>query len=918
MRVTILVLSVLVSSVALAKTPAPGELSFEVNQGQTDARVKFLSRQRDSTLFLTPTEVTLQARTDTVRMTLRGANGAPEAKGEELQSARSNYFIGADRSKWRRDIPHYGRVRFANVYPGIDVVYYGKDGELEYDWVVQPGANPAKIRMQFAGARKVRVDSLGDLVLETAGGEIREKKPVIYQENTNGRVAGHYVLLNNHEVGFEIAHWDKRRKLVIDPVLVYASYFGGTHTEEPNAIAVDGNGNAYITGYTASSNFPTVNAEQPVNNALQTAFVSKVSADGSKLIYSTYLGGSTADFGIAIAVDTSGSAFVTGWTRSKDFPVVNAYQGTYPSKDLGYSGFVTKLSPSGGALVFSTYLGGDASSQPNGIAVDGSGNAYIAGGTDSSDFATTAGVIHGGPNPKSLGYPFLVKMSGTGSLVYSTFLNNGDLDGIASVPNAVAADGSGNAYVTGYTAQKNFTLVNPVQTTYSGSQAVFVMKVNPSASAIIYSTYLGGGNEDEGIAIAADSSGNTYVTGRTSNMSFPLVNPIQKTFGGGSSFYHAFVMEIAAAGSKIVYSTYLGGSESDAGVGIAVDAAGHTWVAGTTGSSDFPIVDSLGTPYRGEMLFLSEVAGGGSNLLFSSYLASVIGYQGGSGRAAGMALDASGNAYLVADNSTSNGPADSTALGGSSSILVFKVGVPAGPVIAANGVVNGASFQAPIVPGSWATILGSGLSAVTDTWDNLIVNGKLPTAVDQVSVTVGGQAAFVYYVSGGQINFIVPDVPLGSQPVVVTNSVGKSNTENVTVAATAPAFFLWPNNQAVATRQDFSYAVANGTFAGTTTVAAKPGDVIILWGTGFGPTSPPAPVGMETPSTTTYNTASAVSVSVGGKPATVYGAALAPVFAGLYQIAIQIPASLANGEYPVVAEIAGTSSPQTTMIAIHQ
>lgn len=240
------------------------------------------------------------------------------------------------------------------------------------------------------------------------------------------------------------------------------------------------------------------------------------------------------------------------------------------------------------------------------------------------------------------------------------------------------------------------------------------------------------------------------------------------------------------------------------------------------------------------------------------------------------------------------------------------------PTITANGVVNGASFQSGIVPGSWATIQGSNLSSVTDTWDNFIVNGKLPTTVDGVSVTVGGAPAYVYYISGSQINFIVPEAISGPQPVTVKNAAGTSAAETVTVKPFGPAFFGWPKNQVVATRQDFTLAAADGTFAGTTTVPAKPGDTIILWGTGFGSTIPAAPSGIETPSSVTYNTSTLPTIDINKVPAKVLGAALAPGFAGLYQVAIEVPSTLGNGDWPLVATIGGVSSPNGMVLTVQE
>jgi uncharacterized protein (TIGR03437 family) len=888
-------------------------LSFEANQGQTDACVQFLSRGRDRTLFLTSTEAVLRIHNSVVRMKLAGASGTSKAAGAEPQMAKSNYFTGSDPANWRTGIPNYGRVRFNAVYPGIDLVYYGRDGQLEYDWLVQPGADPSKIRLKFDGVQKMRVDANGDLVLETGAGEIREKKPKLYQDR---EIAGRYVLRGGNEAVFAVGPYDRAKQLVIDPAVVYSAYFGGSATGGTNAVAADGSGNAYITGYTDSTDFPVVNPEQGTLNGNSNVFISKLSADGSKLIYSTYLGGSNSDIGIGIAVDSAGNALVTGWTDSKDFPVANAYQGQYSSKILSYNAFVTKLNAAGNTLVFSTYLGGDTTDQANAIAVDGSGNAYVTGGTDSSNFPTTPGAIHGGANLGGKGFVFLTKMSGSGALVYSTFLNAGDLDGIDSVAQGVAADTTGNAYVTGYTGQKDIILANALQSTYKGSQGIFVAKINPSGSALVYSTYLDGSGKDQANAIAADSAGNAYVTGSTTSTDFPTVNALQSKNPGTLV---AFATKINPTGSALVYSTYLGGSAGDLGFGIGVDATGKAWIAGTTDSLNFPMVSPFqGTfKYPGPDLFVSQLSADGSTLLFSSYGFDVYAYQGGSGRA-GMTVDQAGNVYVTSLTSGRNPLPNAVQLTpGNSNLLVLKIaGASAGPNI--TSVVNGASFQPGIVPGSWATIQGSGLSTVTDTWDNLIVNGQLPTKVDGVSVTVGGQNAYVYYISAGQINFIVPEVPAGSQPVVVSNSAGTSAAVNVAVNTFGPAFFPWPDNQVVATRQDFSLAAKNGSFAGLATTPAKPGDTIILWGSGFGPTNPAAGQGEETPNNATYSTDTLPTVTVDNVSATVDGAALAPGFAGLYQVAIQVPSSLGNGDWPIVATIGGVSSPSGMVLTVQQ
>jgi uncharacterized protein (TIGR03437 family) len=882
-------------------------LSFEANQGQTDARVQFLSRGHAQTLFLTSTEAVLRTGHDVFRMKLAGANPSSKAEGSELRVGKSNYFVGNDPAKWRTGVAQYGRVRFAEVYPGIDVVYYGKDGQLEYDWIVKPGANPAKIRLQFEGVEKMHVDANGDLVLETASGEIREKRPLVYQAR---EIAGRYVI-RGREAAFEVGPYDRGKQLVIDPVLAYTSYLGGSGNDWGTGIAMDSSGNAYVTGLTESTDFPLSHAFQSTNppstdesETSDDAFVSKISADGSTLIYSTFIGGTGSDSANAIAVDASGDAYITGSTQSTDFPLSNAFQ----SKNLGAfsNSFVTKLNPAGSALVFSTYLGGDQSDTGFGIAVDSAGNAYITGNTNSDNFPLVNPIE--GINPgDSFPSAFLTKMSADGStLIYSTYL--GGYKG-QDIGYGVAVDSSGSAYVAGTTSAPDLPIVNGFQAASKNTgDTGFIMKINPAGSSIVYSTYLGGSIIDHLYALAVDSSGNAYVTGSTNSKDFPTVNALQSSGGPG-----AFVSKINATGSALVWSTYLGGGGS-AGYGIAVNSSGEAWVTGTMSPSNFPSVNPLLTTDDGA-IFGAQFSADGSSLLFSSPLWIGTEMQGG------IAVDASGAVYVtgevsVNDTSTATGFQPNFG-GGQEDAYVLKIaGGPVAPSI--SGVSNGASFQPGIVPGSWATIQGGNLSSKTDTWDSFIVNGKLPTSVDDVSVTVGGQSAYVYYISAGQINFIVPEVPAGTQPVVVTNSAGSSPPVNATVNTFGPAFFPWPDSQVVATRQDFTYAVKNGTFAGLTTTPAKPGDTIILWGTGFGPTNPAPGQGEETPSNATYSTDTLPTVTIDNVSATVYGAALAPGFAGLYQVAIQVPVSLSDGDWPVVASIGGVSSPDGMVLTVAQ
>jgi hypothetical protein len=534
-------------------------LSFEENQGQVDGKVKFLSRGSGYTLFLTPTEAVLAlsaqssnpkdlkgarreqpptTKSSVLRMKLVGANPSPQVAGLEELPGKSNYFIGSDSSKWRTNLATYAKVKYREVYPGIDLVYYGNQRQLEYDWIVSPGAETEAIRFAIEGAKRIKLDSKGDLVLAIAGGDVRLHKPVVYQETDGVRheVAGSYVKRTNQELGFRLAEYDPAKPLVIDPVLVYSTYLGGRGQEGESftreAIAVDSLGNAYVIGNTKSTDFPTANPLQPAfPGSHYAAFVTKFHPTGSALVYSTYLGGSAGEDGSGIAVDSSGNAYVTGSTSSTNFPTVNPLQ---PANAGAGDAFVTKINPTGSALIYSTYHGGSSVDMGNGIAVDSLGNAYVTGETFSTDFPTANPF-----QPSSLGLPdaFVTKFNLSGSLlVYSTFLGGG----FREEGKGIAVDSSGNAYVTGSTSSTNFPTVNPLQADNAGGPGgddAFVTKINPSGSALIYSTYHGGSSYDSGNGIAVDTLGNAYVMGQTDSNNLPLANPFQSVPGGGRDVF---------------------------------------------------------------------------------------------------------------------------------------------------------------------------------------------------------------------------------------------------------------------------------------------------------------------------------------------------------------------------------------------
>lgn len=492
---------------------------------------------------------------------------SPQVKiaGMDPQAGRVNYLRGSDPQKWRTGIPTYGAVAYLGAYPGIDLKFYGAGRQLEYDVIVQPGADPGQVRFQYRGIQGLEVTREGDLTVHLpGGGSLVQKKPVIYQVIDGVRTprTGGFKLVsgkNSRGYGFRVASYDKRYPLIIDPVLVYSTYLGGASYDAGYAMAVDRSGNAYITGSTFSGDFPTKEAYRSNNSGNSDVFVTKLNAGGDALVYSTYLGGSGAEEGYGIAVDGDGNAYVTGYTDSNNFPTRNAYQS---SRKGSTDAFITKLNAAGNDLVYSTYLGDGIDDAAYALAVDRNGYVYVTGETF---------------NSYSLYNIFTARFDPVGGLVYRVILTGSNDDS----GYGVGVDKNGNAYVTGETQSPDFsTTAGAPQAEFAGASDAFVTKLN-TIGAVVYSTFLGGANEDAGYGIAVDGNGCAYVTGSTYSTDFPLMKPAQATKKGGSD---AFVAKLNAAGTGLVYSTYLGQDNDDEGYGIALDRIGAAYITGWTAS----------------------------------------------------------------------------------------------------------------------------------------------------------------------------------------------------------------------------------------------------------------------------------------------------------------------------------------------
>ena len=640
--------------VAAAQARLP--LAFEENRGQSDPAVRFLARLPGRLAFLEDDGVWLSApdggdgaapgAAEPFGISLVGAESS-RPSGERRLPGATNYLIGDDPSQWRRGVPGFSRVRYPGVYPGIDLVYYGNAGRLEFDFEVASGADPGRIRLSLGGAAAATLEPNGDLCLAAGSEERRLRAPDVYQTvgQERRRIAARYALFSAGDgstvptVGFRVGPHDPSSPLVIDPVLLYSTYLGGSDYDEVDAIAVDPEGNAYVTGRTYSTNFPaTAGVPQHSYGGNEDTYVTKINASGTAIVYSTYLGGSDRDFGNAIAVDALGQAVVGGRTISANFPgaASSPIQNAKRGED---DGFVARLDATGSNVLFSTYLGGSSTEKVEALALDPDGNILVAGQTDSANFPGTAGNAFGSAY-KGNSDGFVAKLdSGGFSLLYAAYLGGSGIEGAS----AIASDRRGNAYVAGGTESSNFTGTesSPIQKTLRGSSDGYLVKIDRRGTRIVFATYLGGSADDFADAVKIDPDGDAVVAGYTQSTDFPGTSGgFQPTNHGNTD---AFVAKFDALGSAIVSATYLGGSGEDYVDALGLDALGGVYIAGYTESSNFPgaagsaIQPSYGGQGDG---FVARLAPDLRALAYSTYL-------GGSGNDEAYAIAVHANSAHV-------------------------------------------------------------------------------------------------------------------------------------------------------------------------------------------------------------------------------------------------------------------------------
>lgn len=646
-------------------------ITFEENEGQAGSGVRFLARPSGELVLLEDQQAVLVAgvpagknkmtgkamRFTKVRVKFSGANKRPTVVPMELQTSVSNYLLGNDPAKWHTRLKQYAKVAYKELYPGIDLVFYGNQRHLEHDFVVAPNADYRQIALRISSGGKLRMEADGSVHAGAEGGEIIFSRPKIYQHKGGQEVlvSGGFQLKNAHELGFRIGSYDKSEPLIIDPVLSYSTYIAGSQGDLATAIATDQDGSAYVTGLTFSADFPLVGAWQSNCKNCQGAadvFVTKVNPSGTGLVFSTFLGGSNYDQGNSIAVDSAGNVVVGGNTSSPDFPTKNPLLTAFPVNQT--EGFITSLSADGSALNFSTFVGGNGGASVAGVTTDGQNQVYATGGTDSSDFPVTPATNVIGVAPA---YPlddlFVIKLNPAGQIVFATTIGpdpqQQQFNNIfvpASGTNIVV-DAEHNIYLAGAASQGFPVTPGAWQTNYIGPPPdcgsctmAFAAKMKPDGSGFTYATYLGGSGGDQVAGLAVDDTGNAFLLGNTSSTDFPV------TAGAFSATPAlAFVTKLNASGSALLYSTYLGGTPSFGGGfslarGIAINAGGEAYVTGFTNSPDFPLKNPIQTvippdPFGGGGIttYVTKFNAAGNQILFSTLFSGSVGTQ-----AAGIVL----------------------------------------------------------------------------------------------------------------------------------------------------------------------------------------------------------------------------------------------------------------------------------------
>ncbi len=992
---------------------------FEQNAGQSAPDTLFSARDARGTLEITTSgaRAVLVRRdrdgnvsSDSVALLFPGANWKI-VEGLDKQSSTTNLIQGNRPDKWISGVPHFGAVRVKQAYPGIDIVFHSRNGLVEFDFEVAPGADPARARFSFPG-RKAELLADGSLRVKTAAGDLSVPRPVAWTEDGRS-VESRFHLRGASEARVRLGTYDKSKRLTIDPALSYLTYWGGSGSETPAAMAVDSAGNIYLAGSTGSTGFPvSSNAYQRTSGGNLDAFVSKFSPAGV-LIYSTLIGGRDRDFINGIGVDSQGSVYFCGATASTNFPLATPIQETNKGGSTGLDAMFGKLNPAGTALVYSTYYGGNFTDQARGCTVDADGHLYVAGYTVSDNFPFTPGSFQTSNRSPIGGNGFVVKVAPAGDkAVFSTYLggsidddlygialdrnrniyvvggsvsanyptvgayqptNRGNVDAVLTKLSAagtgilfstfigssmqdiafgVEVDGNDNVFVVGVTASPQFpTTPNAIKKELQGPTDMFLMKFDASGATVQSSTLFGGNRSEEPFRVAVDRSGSLYVVGTTGSSGITPVDAVQPESGGGND---AFLLKVNPAMDAVQMFTYLGGSSDDLGLAMALDGSGRVMVAGLAISTNLATTPNAAQRSSGGGAdgFLAIIDNSPAatpftvsttRLTFSGAPGASVPRQQFNIRAATgtpeWTIDATtlrGGAWLTATPARGSGNAtidvgvnttglaagtyegtlavNNTRLGTRTIVAVILNVASAGGTVPDNGVVSAATFAGGgVAPGLLVTVFGSGIGPAALTTAQVTPDGKLSSTVADTRVLFDDVAAPLVYASAGQVSAIVPYAVAGKATTMMQVEYRgvKSNPVSLRVVETAPGLFT-----ANSSGKGPGAILNEDSSVNTESTPAKPGSIVVLYGTGEGITDPAGQDGLL--ATSVYpKPRQPVTVRIGGKETEVLYAGAAPgLVAGVFQINVRIPADLEAGAHPVVVQIGAASSPADVTVAV--
>jgi len=963
----------LAAACAFSSPRHPLPISFEKNSGQTSAQVRYFGRVPGAEIWLLDSGavlgVKLKGRQAVLRMTGEGAKRHPRMDATEPLGARANYFIGNDPAKWRTRVPLFARVSYHDFYPGIDLAFHGDGHALEYDWILAPRADPLAIRMSFEGADHIMIEESGDLVLAMGDFEVRHKRPKLLQDGRE--VAGHFVRRGS-SIGFEVAGYDTTRPLTIDPVLTYASYLGGAESDFAAGVAFDPQGALLLVGGTSSINLPAKNGlflSPPNTNgyAMVAKFDPTVSGADS-LVWLSFIGGTYYDQGEAIATDSAGAVYITGYTESANFPTKNPFQPAFATKyNCNFQGingttvtapcndgFISKLAPTGDTLIYSSYIGGEADDGGAAVFVDSAGIAYVAGVSGSPDFITTPTGYQRRLNG-SLGSTFngfVAKVDPTGKLLYSTLIGGVGSDFVRGV----TVDSQGDVILVGDTTSTNFPTANALKATLSATRDGFVAELKTSMlgpAQLIYSTYVGGTGGDTSLrGVAVDTQGAIYAVGGTNSAQYPTTG--QSTTAAAllprvnavpdpndpnplGLLQDAVVTKLNPAltgQAQLIYSTYLGGSGYDDAYGVALDSTGKIVLAGATDSPDFPVTaDGFQQVYSAApfspFAFIAKIdpsPQAPASVAYASY------YGVGDEIANGVAVNATtmaiaGTAYAAGLPVTPGAYQQKFGGGGSigsANVLVGDAFVASfdttktGPTITA--ATNAASFVPAgqgAAPGEMVTFFGSSLGPSSLVGSVLDADGKLPTTVEGCQVLADGNPSPIVYVWTNQTSVILPyelRPKIGAGSVfaqIVCNGV-TGNLFPLKIVDAAPGIFSAGNGQAAVLNADGS--------ANSAANPAAKGSLVQIFATGEGVLSPAGVDGRieNGPVASIPKPVLPVSVTFGGllSPKITYAGVAPGAVDGLLQVDAQIPSGVTSGNVEIILIVGDGQSPKGLNISV--